>query len=138
MKERRSIEPDLPPPRDSRLRAQPPRGIVDAIVCGSFGGGSESARPFQPERPEPSHRVGQERMTVVRRTPGVCAAPACIGDSGVPVWIIVTMSEAGACVAEMLAVYPQLTPADCAAALNYALLHRAEIDADIAWGKADA
>jgi uncharacterized protein (DUF433 family) len=138
MNEWRLIEPCLPPPRDSRLRAEPRRGIVDAIFCTLRGGGSGGERQFQPERPEPSYRAGQERMTVIRKTPGVGGAAACIGDSGVPVWIIVTMSEAGACVAEMLAAYPQLTAADCAAALNYALLHRAEIDADIAWGKAGA
>jgi uncharacterized protein (DUF433 family) len=73
-------------------------------------------------------------MTVIRKTPGVRCGAACIGDSRVPVWIIVLMSEAGAGVAEMLAAYPQLTPDGCAAALNYARTHRAEIDADIAWG----
>jgi len=76
-------------------------------------------------------------MTVIRKSPGIRGGAACIGDSRVPVWIIVLMSEAGACVGEMLAAYPQLTPADCAAALNYALAHRAEIDADIAWDKAN-
>ena len=73
-------------------------------------------------------------MTVIRKAPGVRGGAACIGDSRVPVWMIVLMSESGAGVGEMLAAYPQLTPADCAAALNYALLHRAEIDADITWG----
>jgi|SRR6185312_12161573 len=135
MKEWRLIELCLPLPRDSRPRAKPLRGIVDAIFCALRGGGE---RQLQGEHPEASHLGGQQRMTVIRKTPGICADAACIGDSGVPVWIIVTMSETGACVAEMLAAYPQLTPADCAAALNYALAHRAEIDADIAWGKADA
>ena len=73
-------------------------------------------------------------MTVGGKKPCVCAV-ACI--AGVPIWIIVGMSEAGTGVAEMLSAYPQLTPADCAAALNYALAHRAEIDADIAWDKAN-
>lgn len=113
MKEWRSIGPRLPPPpRYGRLEVRP-------------------------GPPDSSHRMGQEGMTVIRKTPGVCAA-ACIGDSGVPVWIIVLMSEAGAGVGEMLAAYPELTPADCAAALNYALARRAEIDADIAWDKANA
>lgn len=75
-------------------------------------------------------------MTIIRKTPGVCGGAACIGNSRVPVWIIVLMSEAGAGVEELLAAYPQLTPADCAAALNYALLHRAEIDAHITWDRA--
>ena len=81
-----------------------------------------------------AHRRGREGMTVGGKKSCVCAV-ACI--RGVPVWIIVRMSEAGAGVAEMLSAYPQLTPADCAAALNYALAHRAEIDADIAWDKAN-
>jgi uncharacterized protein (DUF433 family) len=80
-----------------------------------------------------SHRRGREDTPVIRKTSCVCAV-ACIG--GVPVGTIVRMSEAGAGVAEILSAYPQLTPADCAAALNYALAHRAEIDADIAWDKA--
>ena len=88
----------------------------------------------QPGQPAPSSQPGQEGMTVIRKTPGIRGGAACIGDSRVPVWIIVLMSEAGAGVGEMLAAYPQLTPGDCAAALNYALRHRAEIDADITWG----
>ena len=81
-----------------------------------------------------SHRRGREGMTVTGKKPCVCAV-ACVG--GVPVWIIVRMSEAGAGAAEILSAHPELTPADCAAALNYALAHRAEIDADIAWDKAN-
>jgi uncharacterized protein (DUF433 family) len=72
-------------------------------------------------------------MAAIRKTPGVCNGAACIGATCVPVWIIVLMSEAGAGVREMLAAYPMLSPADCAGALNYALKHRAEIDAYIAW-----
>ena len=83
-------------------------------------------------------QLEQEGTNLVRKTPGVCGSPACIGDSGVPIWIIVLMSEAGAGIEEILTVYPQLTRADCAAALNYALKHRAEIDADITWDKAGA
>jgi len=75
-------------------------------------------------------------MTIIRKTPGVCAGAACIADSHVPVWIIVLMSEAGAGVREMLTAYPDLTPAKCAAALNYALTHRAEIDSHITWNRA--
>jgi uncharacterized protein (DUF433 family) len=59
-----------------------------------------------------------------------------VGDSRIPVWIIVLMSEAGDGVEEMLVAYPQLTPADCAASFNYARVNRAEIDADITWGYA--
>ena len=76
-----------------------------------------------------------EGTTVIGKAPGVCGGGACISDSLVPVWIIVLMSEAGAGLEEILTAYPQLTPADCAAALNYALMHRAEIDADITWNK---
>lgn len=72
-------------------------------------------------------------MIPIRKTPGLCGGAACIGDTNIPVWTIVLMSEAGARLTEMLAIYPQLTPADCAAALNSALKHRAEIDTYIAW-----
>ena len=74
-------------------------------------------------------------MSIIRKTPGVCAGAACIANSHIPVWIIVLMSEAGAGVQEMLGAYPELTPNDCAAALNYALAHRAEIDAHITWNQ---
>ena len=75
-------------------------------------------------------------MTAICKTPSICGGAACIGDTGIPVWTVVLMSEAGAGLAEMLAIYPQLTAADCAAALNYALKHRAEIDASVAWSRA--
>jgi uncharacterized protein (DUF433 family) len=74
-------------------------------------------------------------MTAIRKTPGICAGAACIGDTRIAVWTIVLMSEAGAGLTEMLGIYPQLTAADCAAALNYALKHRAEIDAYITWNR---
>ena len=77
-------------------------------------------------------------MTGIRKTPGVCGGAACIGNSHVPVWIITLMSEAGGSVREMLTAYPELTPGDCAAALNYALTHRAEIDAYITWDRVGA
>jgi len=74
-------------------------------------------------------------MTAISKSPGVCGGAACIGNTRIPVWVIVVMSEAGAGLAEMLAIYPQLTAAHCAAALNYALKHRAEIDAYITWDR---
>lgn len=107
----------------SKHQASRPRGPAD-----------RRPQDVQPGRPDPSNQTGQEGMTGIRKTPGVRRGAACIGDSRVPVWIIVLMSEAGAGVEEILAAYPQLTPAGCAAALNYALLHRAEVDADITWG----
>jgi len=76
-------------------------------------------------------------MTAIRKTPGVSAGAACVGDTRVTVWTIVLMSEAGAGLSEMTAIYPRLTPADFAAALNYALKHRSEIDVHIAWERAD-
>jgi uncharacterized protein (DUF433 family) len=76
-------------------------------------------------------------MTAIRKTPGVRAGAACIGNTSVPVWAIVLMSEAGAGLPEMTAIYPELTPADFTAALNYALKHRSEIDAHITWERVD-
>jgi uncharacterized protein (DUF433 family) len=105
-----------------KQQALPPRRAAD-----------QRPRDVRPE-PRETRQRGQEGMSVIRKTPGVRRGTACIGDSRVPVWIIVLMSEAGAGVEEMLTAYPQLTPADCAAALNYARVNRAEIDADITWG----
>jgi uncharacterized protein (DUF433 family) len=65
--------------------------------------------------------------------PGICGGAACIGN--VPVWIIALISESGGGIQEMLGAYPELKPADCAASLNYALTHRAEIDAHITWNR---
>ena len=70
-------------------------------------------------------------MSIVRKASG---GGAYIGDSRVPVCAIVLMRDAGADIEEMLVAHPQLTIADCAAALDYARGNRAEIDADIIWG----
>ena len=97
---------------------------------GSPGPGGQA-----PQRPDSPAQMRQESMTVIAKTPGVCGGAACVSNSLVPVWVIVLMSERGAGLEEILTAYPQLTPADCATALNYALIHRAEIDADITWNK---
>ena len=70
-------------------------------------------------------------MSIVRKASG---GVAYIGNSRVPVCVIVLMRDAGADIEEMLVAHPQLTIADCAAALDYARANRAEIDADIIWG----
>jgi len=70
-------------------------------------------------------------MSIVRKASG---GVAYIGDSRVPVCAIVLMRDAGADIEEMLVAHPQLTIADCAAALDYARGNRAEIGADIIWG----
>jgi uncharacterized protein (DUF433 family) len=74
---------------------------------------------------------GRIDMSIVRKTSG---GVAYIRDSRIPVCAIVLLYESGADFEEILAAHPQLTIADCAAALDYASANRAEIDADIIWG----
>ena len=133
----READQSLKPAEAAGSRGADPEKDVNGRqrqAAGPRGPAERRPQDVQPAHPDPAGQTGQEGMTVIRKTPGIRGGAACIGDSRVPVWIIVLMSEAGTAVGEMLAAYPQLTPADCAAALTYALLHRAEIDADIAWG----
>ena len=67
----------------------------------------------------------------ITKTPGVCGGDACIRGHRIQVWILVGYRRLGKSDAELLRDYPSLTPADLAAAWEYAASHPEEIDSAI-------
>jgi uncharacterized protein (DUF433 family) len=74
---------------------------------------------------------------LVRKTPGVCGGEACIRDSRIMVWLLVSFMRQGMTDAEIHSNYPTLTTADLDAARVYYRQHPEEIDAAIAANERD-
>jgi uncharacterized protein (DUF433 family) len=68
------------------------------------------------------------REQSIQKTPGVCGGHACIHNSRIPVWTIVSFRLQGADQAEVLRNFPSLTPQDLTLAWNYYENNRQEID----------
>ncbi len=66
------------------------------------------------------------------RTPGVMGGEACIRDTRIPVWLLVSYSRLGLSEAKLLDNYPTLTAMDLVNAWSYASAHGEEIDRAIA------
>ncbi|WP_353930530.1 DUF433 domain-containing protein [Okeanomitos corallinicola TIOX110] len=71
------------------------------------------------------------KLNAVQKTPGVCGGHACIRNTRIPVWVLVSLRQQGANEAELLQNYPSLTSEDLTAAWNYYEQHRSEIDLTI-------
>ena len=65
---------------------------------------------------------------LVRKTRGVCGGEACIRNSRIMVWLLVSFMRQGMTDAELLANYPTLTAEDLDAARVYYRQHPDEID----------
>jgi uncharacterized protein (DUF433 family) len=65
----------------------------------------------------------------IEKTPGVMGGDACIRQTRVPVWLLVSLRQQGATEALLLEDYPDLTAADLTNAWLYASTHQAEIEA---------
>lgn len=65
-------------------------------------------------------------------TPAVCDSNACIGNTRIPVWVLVDYRRLGCSDAELLKCYPHLSAADLANAWASAEAHPEEIEAAIA------
>jgi uncharacterized protein (DUF433 family) len=65
-------------------------------------------------------------------TAGVAGGSARIGDTRIPVWLVVHWNRAGWSAERICDEYPGLEPADVEAALAYAQQHREEIERDLA------
>ncbi len=75
----------------------------------------------------------QRRLaSIVRKTPGVCGGLACIRNTRIPVWLLVSLHRAGADEAELLENYPALSPPDLEAAWIYQRDNLEEIEQAIA------
>lgn len=67
----------------------------------------------------------------ITQTPGVCGGRPVVGGTRIPVKVLVGYYRMNYQVTEILAGFPDLTPAQLYDALSYYYDHQAEIDADI-------
>jgi uncharacterized protein (DUF433 family) len=69
---------------------------------------------------------------MVRKTPGVCGGHACIRDTRIAVWTLISLENQGADDEELLLDFQGLTRFDLLAVRGYYQSNREEIDALIA------
>jgi uncharacterized protein (DUF433 family) len=69
---------------------------------------------------------------IIQKTPGVSGGHACIGNTRIPVWTLVSFRQQGATEQELLRKYPSLSLEDLTAVWGYYYNHRSEIDCLIA------
>ena len=74
----------------------------------------------------------EDAMTTVssriRKTPGVCGGDARIGDTRIPIWLLVLARKQGQTDAQLLDAYPSLTAADPDAAWDYYREYPVEVE----------
>lgn len=63
----------------------------------------------------------------ITKTPGVCGGEACIGNTRIPVWLLVSFRQQGSSDAELLGFYPHLSAADLVNVWAYAEAYSSEI-----------
>ena len=68
----------------------------------------------------------------IHKTDGVMGGEACIRDTRIPVWLLVSYSRLGLSEAKLLENYPSLTAIDLVNAWSYNSANAAEIDQAIA------
>ena len=66
------------------------------------------------------------------KTPGVMGGEACVQETRIPVWLLVSYTRLGLSEAKLLDNYPTLTPKDLVNAWSYASAYTDEIDRAIA------
>jgi uncharacterized protein (DUF433 family) len=64
----------------------------------------------------------------ISKTSGIMGGEACIRDTRIPVWLLVSYSKMGLSEAKLLENYPTLTATDLVHAWNYASANSDEID----------
>jgi uncharacterized protein (DUF433 family) len=67
-------------------------------------------------------------MRGITKTPGVCGGKACVEGTEIPVWIIELRRMRGYYTAEIVEMYPSLTPEQVRIAYRYARAHWQEIN----------
>jgi uncharacterized protein (DUF433 family) len=88
--------------------------------------------------PVPNARASEVVLTglkgepLVRKTPDVCGGEACIRNSRIMVWLLVSLMRQGMTDDDLLANYPTLALEHLDAARAYCRQHPEEIDAAIA------
>ena len=68
----------------------------------------------------------------IHKTPGVMGGEACIRETRIPVWLLVSYTRLGLSEAKLLDNYPTLTARDLVNAWSYASAYADEIDRAIA------
>jgi uncharacterized protein (DUF433 family) len=69
---------------------------------------------------------------VIQKTPGVSGGQACVRNTRIPVWALVSFRQQGSTEQELLNNYPGLTLDDLTAVWGYYYNHKLEIDLIIA------
>jgi uncharacterized protein (DUF433 family) len=67
----------------------------------------------------------------VRETPGVCGGSPCVGNTRIPVRLIVAFTRDGVTIPELLELYPHLTAEQLHGALAFYAAYPARIDKEI-------
>ncbi|QHU99419.1 hypothetical protein BWK47_04260 [Synechocystis sp. CACIAM 05] len=65
---------------------------------------------------------------MIKKTPGICGGHACIRDTRIAVWTIISLINQGGTDLELLADFPGLTAFDLLTIKEYYQSHRQEID----------
>jgi uncharacterized protein (DUF433 family) len=65
---------------------------------------------------------------MIQKTPGVCGGYACIRDTRIPVWTIISLLQQGATDQELLIDFEGLTDLDLLIGRKYYQIHQEEID----------
>jgi uncharacterized protein (DUF433 family) len=84
--------------------------------------------------PDEDYALFQDSLTakLVKRTPGVAGGHACIRDTRIAVWTLISLMQQGADDRELGLNFPGLTRFDFVTARAYYDAHREEIEATIA------
>jgi uncharacterized protein (DUF433 family) len=77
-------------------------------------------------------RFVSQNDTMIQHTPGVCGGNACIRNTRIPVWTLVSLRSQGAKDHQLLEEYPSLNQTDLETAWSYYQQHQEDIDRAIA------
>ncbi|EDN69098.1 protein containing DUF433 [Beggiatoa sp. PS] len=79
-----------------------------------------------------STQTSTENEAIIQHTPGVCGGEACIRQTRIPVWTLVSLRSQGATDNELLEEYPGLAQTDLEATWRYYQNHQNDIEQAIA------
>ena len=68
---------------------------------------------------------------IIQKTEGICGGHACIRNTRIPVWTLVSLRQQGATEQELLSNYSGLTLEDLTAVWGYYYNHKSEINQTI-------
>ena len=99
---------------------------------------SKSAKHIQPLQRNAQNQIHNTMSALsphialkIKKTPGVCGGRACVGNTRIPVWMLINFFQQGVTDEDMIRAYPALTVDHLNLVREYYKTHRAEIDRDI-------